>query len=1062
VGDLGPNEFRAFNLTIGIPAGAVPGVVLTNTVVLNSSSLDPFSNNNSSSTSIHVNNADPILKIFKGTHTWNPAPGKSFVYQLDVCNLGSTNSATLDLFDQLPPETTLLGWWTNENGWFEVSRSTQSLHLQHEAYSPLPWCRPVFVRVMLDPNTTAGAVFTNTATISSIYGIVAGNDLATAVLSAGIENQNLAIYKDPMPSIQTPGGELRYSVRIVNDGNVPYTGTVFVEDWFPVGTNFLSAFEGAVEIKPIQVYTNHVVFAFQGLENGFERKFLLNLAVGNGVDPGSFLENRVYVHPMPLERMLFDNKSVVRMEIFPHGPNLVIEKRGSWNVPSGPFNPEGNFKIDIYNTGDMPSQSYVMTDTYPAGSSLIGNPYFSGYLRNYSNDIPNHRLTAQFSSLPAGSAFVIGMDLAFVSGNIQAGQGFVNSVLLSSPLGERVIHDNLSQFTLFAGPELNVEKFIFSGQKQPGGILTYTIQVSNWQSPGTYWWNMQGEAIVTDTLPVGMSYLRAFTGDAVPIYSILPKSQNGQQVAFNVGQVHGGNQKRIWVVAKIADNLPTGTLLENLVVVRSSLPMQDIEYNLVNNSATTRFIAVTPPTPPTAVSDIYTTTQGVTLRIVAPGLLENDLNPDASKLEAFVVTRPVHGSIMLNPDGSFAYAPDPEFLGIDSFTYRAGNPAGLSTPAEVTIGVQPQPQDLFGSDWAFRSYPATIFESSPVSLTMKVFRKGGGSILSNIPVKYFLEGSVNISIGEAFTAALPPYSSTVTPVLVWNSTQPGTYRLIAVIDPYNEIQETDETNNTYTRIITVLRRPLIDITPPVIDALGIEGGAQFTQAAQVNIQIQASDTGGAGIRSVMFVLFVYSQTLSLWMPITYSPWIPYTSGLVTFTQSLSLKPGIHYWRAWAADHAGNISLPSSLVSINYNPASAGLMIGQGAIYRVKLTKNDHVVLTLNSLSGDADLFVWGPGNSPIGESILETSPDTVDFVAVETGIYQFDVVGYTDAVYGLTILGAPADAVQVVTPAVPIPMPRPKARSVPLASIGDDPVNDEIPLPPAITYQKYFFPIVAR
>ena len=190
--------------------------------------------------------------------------------------------------------------------------------------------------------------------------------------------------------------------------------------------------------------------------------------------------------------------------------------------------------------------------------------------------------------------------------------------------------------------------------------------------------------------------------------------------------------------------------------------------------------------------------------------------------------------------------------------------------------------------------------------------------------------------------------------------------------------------------------------------------------------------------------------------------MPYSSGVVTFTQNLSLNPGIHYWRAWAADQAGNVSEPSPLVSINYNPASADLLIGQGAIYRVKLTNNDHVVLTLNSLSGDADIFVWGPGNSPVGESILETSPEVVDFVAGETGVYQFDVMGYTDAVFSLTILGVSFDVVQFVAPSVPIPMPRPKARSVPLASIGDDPVNEEVPLPPAITYQKYFFPIVAR
>jgi len=67
------------------------------------------------------------------------------------------------------------------------------------------------------------------------------------------------------------------------------------------------------------------------------------------------------------------------------------------------------------------------------------------------------------------------------------------------------------------------------------------------------------------------------------------------------------------------------------------------------------------------------------------GVLANDSGSDT--LNAVVVTDPVHGSVTLDPDGSFTYTPNMEFHGTDAFTYEATDSASASSEAVVTITV---------------------------------------------------------------------------------------------------------------------------------------------------------------------------------------------------------------------------------------------------------------------------------------------------------------------------------------------------------------------------------------
>jgi hypothetical protein len=90
---------------------------------------------------------------------------------------------------------------------------------------------------------------------------------------------------------------------------------------------------------------------------------------------------------------------------------------------------------------------------------------------------------------------------------------------------------------------------------------------------------------------------------------------------------------------------------------------------------------------PVAQNDEYNTQQDTLLSVDAPGVLSNDNDPDGDSMSAVLVDDVGNGTLILNPDGSFTYTPDPVFAGADSFTYTANDAGGSSNLATVNIGV---------------------------------------------------------------------------------------------------------------------------------------------------------------------------------------------------------------------------------------------------------------------------------------------------------------------------------------------------------------------------------------
>lgn len=90
---------------------------------------------------------------------------------------------------------------------------------------------------------------------------------------------------------------------------------------------------------------------------------------------------------------------------------------------------------------------------------------------------------------------------------------------------------------------------------------------------------------------------------------------------------------------------------------------------------------------PVARADTYSTPSRTTLVVPAPGVLANDSDADGDALVAQLAGGGSSGSIDLDPNGGFTYAPGGGFSGAATFQYRVWDGAAWSALATVTVNV---------------------------------------------------------------------------------------------------------------------------------------------------------------------------------------------------------------------------------------------------------------------------------------------------------------------------------------------------------------------------------------
>lgn len=106
---------------------------------------------------------------------------------------------------------------------------------------------------------------------------------------------------------------------------------------------------------------------------------------------------------------------------------------------------------------------------------------------------------------------------------------------------------------------------------------------------------------------------------------------------------------------------------------------------LDSNVATVTVVLPHVNTVPIATDDAFDALEDTALVIPAPGITANDVDADADLLTVRFVTGVTHGTLTLDPTGSFLYTPALNYSGPDSFTYVVNDGFADSNVATVSI-----------------------------------------------------------------------------------------------------------------------------------------------------------------------------------------------------------------------------------------------------------------------------------------------------------------------------------------------------------------------------------------
>ncbi len=194
-----------------------------------------------------------------------------------------------------------------------------------------------------------------------------------------------------------------------------------------------------------------------------------------------------------------------------------------------------------------------------------------------------------------------------------------------------------------------------------------------------------------------------------------------------------------------------------------------------------------------------------------------------------------------------------------------------------------------------------------------------------------------------------------------------------------------------------------DHVPPVVHDLTIDDQDVLT-TRDVTLHISATDDEGV-IQMYLREWQLATDPIPHWELVQSSGWVPYQTD---YPWTLGAESGTHFVGVWVSDDADNTSWLSG-----YGLDFASLLLPDETVpeggmvpYMVYYDAGVNVTATLDTTSGDADLYVWYPGSfaDPDQKSVNPgTDTDEVSFTTPRAGTYLFLVYGYQASTYNLSI-----------------------------------------------------------
>jgi uncharacterized repeat protein (TIGR01451 family) len=551
-----------------------------------------------------------------------------------------------------------------------------------------------------------------------------------------------------------------------------------------------------------------------------------------------------------------------------------------------------------------------------------------------------------------------------------------------------------------------------------GEKLTYTILL--WNTGTTH-----ATADVTDAVPVEMSYVRgSATGGAS--YDGSSRTLTWSDVEVDSGEV----KPLSFVVTATAVSTPT--LVTNKATIAT-------EGSTVEREATVLLW------PESSVLDLYLSQKRVSQHVAVPGDVVTytiQLRNVGTTTSTVTVTDPVPWEMNYltgSATGGGLYDAGTREVSWSGVEVGPGEEIRLSFAVMVSAVSAPTPvinaATIASERGSFeRRAGVVLLPDSAPSLSLRGSRKmasrrwvTAGEVLT---YTIWLHNSGRLGVTADVTDPVPPEMAYVSGSVTGGGTyDPGTATLSwsdVTVPPGDSVALTFVVTGVAVQDLTpVVNRATIsaggesferevvvlltsesmdeDVTPPVVESLTIDEQDVLT-TRDVVLHILASDDEAVTDMWLKEWLLV-TTPVPHWKMVKSSGWMPYEE---TCDWTLEPESGVHFLGVWVADEAGNVS---HLTDSGLDYASLLLpddLVNEGDLvpYLAYYGAGKDVIATLETVSGDADLYVWFPSNLGLPDVYsIEPGrePDQVTFTAPKAGAYLFLVHGYQTSTYNLSI-----------------------------------------------------------
>jgi uncharacterized repeat protein (TIGR01451 family) len=239
--DMAGSTSAAFTMVVKVTTGTANGTVVTNSVTVSSSVVDPNSANNTASASVVVGTTTGAEMTV--TNTASPDPviaGTDITYTQIATNVGSAAATNPTLTETIPANTTFVSISapTGTTCTTPPVGGTGTVTCT-AASAPAGSSGTVQLVVLVAAGTASGTKITDTATVNATNQGLGANSATAIDIVASSTQADLSLSTVATPLTVFPGNNITYTQTITNNGPAAGAGAAFSEA-VPTGSAFES------------------------------------------------------------------------------------------------------------------------------------------------------------------------------------------------------------------------------------------------------------------------------------------------------------------------------------------------------------------------------------------------------------------------------------------------------------------------------------------------------------------------------------------------------------------------------------------------------------------------------------------------------------------------------------------------------------------------------------------------------------------------------------------------------------------------------------------------------